>query len=71
MVLEAGAGQERGGGRHPGRGGLRAGSIRSIPGVGCRSERRVREPEGSGGRRVGKQEVCRKQEARAGLDQET
>lgn len=70
MVLRAGAGRERGGGRHPGRGGLRAGSIRSILAVGRGLARRVRELEGEG-RFVGEMEVCRKQEARVGLDQKT
>ena len=75
MVLGAGTRRERGkgeGGCHPGRGGLRAGSIRSIPGIG------VGVSEGGPGARgnvagwVFRREVCRKQEARrAGQDQET
>lgn len=70
MVL--GARARRGGarGRHPGRGGLRAGSSRSIPGEGRAWERapRVREPEGMGGVRE-EERVCGEREARAGLDQ--
>lgn len=44
MVLRAGWGV---GGGHPGRGGLRAGWIRSIPGVGCGSARRVLSTHGA------------------------
>lgn len=69
MVLRAGARQERGGGCHPGRGGLRAGSSRSIPGVEWGAGEEGPEAGGSGGSTGEKEKVCRKQEARAGLDQ--
>ena len=73
MVLGAGTRWERGsgvGGCHPGRGGLRAGSIRSIPGIGVGVSERG---PGTGGNVAGwvfrREKVCRKQEARrAGQD---
>lgn len=49
MVLRAGTGQEGGGGRHPGRGGLQAGSIRSIPGVEWGVDEEGLETGGNGG----------------------
>ena len=66
MVLRARARRGGAGDRHPGRGGLRAGSSRSIPGEG--RARRVPKPEAMGG--AGDEErVCGEREARAGLDQ--
>lgn len=70
-MLRAVAGRERGGGGHPGRGGLRAGWTRSIPGAGWGSVGRVPELEGGRGRAGELEKVCSELEARAGLGRET